>query len=101
LIGEQSNTNQNTDALSAADSRALAYATNLFITLTIDTKKKSKGHVDVTGTFSKNRRGVPRKKVALDFFGRTMRFSQGAFSIEDDGSFEAEDDEDLFGDDDE
>jgi replicative DNA helicase len=94
LIGEQSNTNQNTDALSAADSRALAYAPNQFITLTLDTQRKhSKGHVDVTATFAKNRRGIPRKKVALEFRGRTMSFAQGAFDPEGANGVPVDDDE--------
>lgn len=93
LIGEQSNTNANKKELSAADSRALSYAPNMFINLTLDLEKKqSKGSVDVTATFSKNRRGIPRQAVALAFRGRTMTFAQGDFDPES-GAGDDEDDE--------
>lgn len=92
LIGEQSKTNMNGTGMSSADSRALEYAPNLFIALECDLGKKSDcdGNLNVTAHFLKNRRGEPRKKVMLNFHGRTMTFGQGTFAVEDD---EDEDDE--------
>jgi replicative DNA helicase len=94
LIGEQSKTNMNSPGMSAADSRALEYAPNLFISLICDLDKKpdSDGNLDVIARFSKNRRGEPRKNVALNFHGRTMTFSQGTFGVENDDD-DDEDDE--------